>query len=45
MKNILKIKKMGMDIYEGADLITDLSNFRYYINLNQDNIKEEFKQA
>ena len=31
-KNILKMEKMGMNIYEGSDLkgITDLTNFRYY---------------
>lgn len=45
MMNILEIKKMGMNIYEGADLITDLTNFRYYIHLPQENVKEEFKTA
>lgn len=44
-ENILKIKKMGMDIYKDSDLKTDLSNFRYYIHLPQENVREEFKQS
>ena len=33
-KKILKMKKMGMDIYKDPELegITDLTNFRYYLH-------------
>lgn len=44
MKNILKIEKMGMNIIKG-DLTTDLTNYRYYIHLDQDNVLPEFKKA